>query len=52
MNRKTILRYIRIAIYIGILISLIILKINGTSSFGSCYIKENFGITCPTCRNN
>lgn len=49
MDRKSILKYVRIAVYIGILISLVILKIGGTSNFGECYIRENFGFLCPSC---
>lgn len=49
MNRRSILRYIRIAVYIAIFIALVLLKIGGTSNFGECYIKENLGLLCPSC---
>ena len=45
MDRKSILKYVRIAVFI----SLVILKIGGTSNFGEWYIKENLGFLCPSC---
>ena len=49
MYRKNLLKYIRIAVYIGIFISLVILKFGGVSNFGECYIRENIGFLCPSC---
>lgn len=43
------LKYIKIGIYISILISLCILKFVDASNFGECYINKNFGILCPSC---
>lgn len=43
------LKYIRIAVYISILILLCILKFTDASNFGECYINRNFGILCPSC---
>ena len=43
------LKYVRIAIYISIVILLCILKFSSSASFGECYINENFGLLCPSC---
>lgn len=43
------LKYIRIIIYIVILVLLCILKFMDTSTFGECYINEIFGLLCPSC---
>lgn len=43
------LKYIRIIIYIIILVLLCMLKLMHASTFGECYINENFGLLCPSC---
>lgn len=43
------LKYIRIIIYIVILVLLCILKFTNRSNFGECYINKNFGLLCPSC---
>jgi hypothetical protein len=49
MDRRKILRFIRIALYILLIFSWIFLSISGENNFGACYINENFGILCPSC---
>lgn len=43
------LKYLRIILYILVIISLILLKITGFSLLGECYINKNFGLLCPSC---
>ncbi len=48
MKQKNIFKYIRIIIYVGIIISWLILKYTNLINW-TCYINETFGILCPTC---
>lgn len=43
------LKTLRIILYIFIIISLIALKLMGSSLLGECYINKNFGLLCPSC---
>lgn len=49
MDRRRILRFIRIAVYVLLLVSWIFLRLSSENNFGACYINENFGILCPSC---
>ena len=49
MERRKILKFIRIAVYFLLIVSWIFLSISGENNFGACYINENFGILCPSC---
>ena len=49
MDRRKILKFIRIAVYILLFASLLFLKLSDENNFGACYINENFGILCPSC---
>ncbi len=46
--RYKILKYIRIIVYIVMIISMIILKYTNMIQW-TCFINENFGILCPMC---
>ena len=48
MKQKAVFKYIRIIVYIGIIILWIVLKYTNLINW-KCYINENFGILCPTC---
>ena len=48
INRKNILKYIRVIFYIVSTISMLILKFTDIIHW-KCFIKENFGINCPMC---
>ncbi len=48
IDRRNILKYIRIIIYILIIISMLILKYTNLIHW-TCSIKESFGISCPMC---
>lgn len=49
MDRRKVLRFIRIAVYVLLIVSWIFLSISNENNFGACYINENFGILCPSC---
>lgn len=48
INRSKALKYIRILIYIILLISILLLKYTDLIH-GRCFVNDNFGILCPTC---
>ena len=48
INRTKALKYIRIVVYIVILISVILLKYTDLINV-RCFVNDNFGILCPTC---
>lgn len=48
IDRRKLLRNIRIAVYIVITISVILLKYTDLIRW-TCFVNEKFGILCPTC---
>lgn len=49
MMNKKFFKIIRIFIYIILLIALLFLRHSDEANFGSCYIKDTLGISCPSC---
>lgn len=47
-KRRKILKYIRIIVYIVLIISLVLLKYTDLIQ-SECHIKKNIGILCPSC---
>lgn len=48
INRNNVFKYMRIVLYIIILISILLLRYTNLIQ-GRCFVNDNFGILCPTC---
>ena len=48
VQRRKILKYIRIIVYVLLIISLILLKYTDLIQ-SECHIRKNIGILCPSC---
>lgn len=49
MKQINVLKFIRIIVYVILLITLLFLGFSDDNNFGLCHIKENFGLSCPSC---